>query len=280
MSRQADNELIVRLADSAAEVRAAQALRYRVFYENMGAMPTDEVRRLERDFDKFDLFCDHLLILDPSEGSPRNPRVVGTYRLLRGSQAELAGSFYSASEFDLSPLTGYPGEHLELGRSCVDPAYRNRAAMQLLWKGIADYVRSYDIGLMFGCASFPGTDLYAMEQALSYLACHRLAASEWRPRARPNRYVPMNRLTADRIDLPMALRQFPPLIKGYLRLGAVVGDGAVIDGAFNTVDVCLLVETRSLPDRYMQHFKPTTEAKEAADLAAAETAVEHEDRAA
>ncbi len=280
MPRHAESELIVRLADSSAEVRAAQALRYRVFYENMGAMPSDEVRRMERDFDKFDLFCDHLLILDPSLGLPRRPKVVGTYRLLRGTQAELAGSFYSDAEFDLSPLGGYPGEHLELGRSCVDPNYRNRAAMQLLWKGIADYVRSYDISLMFGCASFPGTDLHAMEQALSYLACHRLAAESWRPRARPNRHVAMDRLAADRIDLPSALRQFPPLIKGYLRLGAVVGDGAVIDGAFNTVDVCLLVETRGLPERYMQHFKPMDAKVGAEPTTPSDSGIEHEDRAA
>lgn len=246
-------DLIVRLADSEREVDAAQALRYRVFYENMGALPSDQARKLARDFDAFDPICDHLLIIDRTAGAAA-PKVVGTYRLLRASRAISSLGFYSDSEFDLSPLRTYPGEHLELGRSCVDPDYRSRFVLQLLWKGISDYLIANDITLMFGCASFPGTNLKDMAQALSFLAHHHLASDAWRPRARPDRHVKMNLLPPDHIDPRRALREIPPLIKGYLRIGGVVGDGAVIDPEFNTVDVCLLVESHLVPGRYVRHY--------------------------
>jgi putative hemolysin len=252
-----DGNLIVRVADSEREVSAAQALRYRVFYENMGATPSAEVRKLERDFDAFDPICDHLLILDRSAGAA-NPRVVGTYRLMRASRATAALGFYTDSEFDLSALRTYPGEHLELGRSCVDPDYRSRSVLQLLWKGISDYLVAHDITLMFGCASFPGTKLDEMAHALSFLAHHHTASEEWRPTARPDRHVKMKLLPADAIDPRRALREIPPLIKGYLRIGGVVGEGAVIDPEFNTVDVCLLVESHLVPGRYVRHYTGAT----------------------
>jgi putative hemolysin len=248
-----DSALIVRLADSEREVDAAQALRYRVFYENMGAQPSAEARNLERDFDVFDPICDHLLIIDRAAGAGAL-KVVGTYRLMRAGRAQAALGFYSDAEFDLSRLHNYPGEHLELGRSCVDPDYRSRSVLQLLWKGISDYLIANDITLMFGCASFPGTRLDEMTHALSMLHHNHLASDAWRPIARANRYVPMNLLTPDRIDTRRALREIPPLIKGYLRIGGVIGDGAVIDPEFNTVDVCLLVESHLVPGRYVRHY--------------------------
>src|SRR5271154_7451508 len=148
--------LEVRLAESAAEVDASQALRYRVFYEEMGAEPTPEMARRERDFDRFDEVADHLLVLDHTRG--RGPEaVVGTYRLIRRSAAARAGRFYSAAEYDIATMIAYPGEILELGRSCVDVMARGRPAMQLLWRGIAAYVFHHQIDVMFGCASLPGT---------------------------------------------------------------------------------------------------------------------------
>ena len=249
-------ELIVRLADSERELAAAQELRYRIFYTNMGAKPTAEMRRLERDFDEFDPFCDHLLIIDRAQGRGA-PKVVGTYRLLRSTRAEAAGGYYTAGEFDLSALDRYPGEHLELGRSCVDPDYRQGSVLQLLWKGIADYLVAHEISLMFGCASFPGTNLAEMSQALSYLDAHHAAFPEWRPRAHADRYVSMARLPKDAIDLRAAMREIPPLIKGYLRVGGVIGDGAVIDPEFNTVDVCLIVESQLVPAKYVRHYTAT-----------------------
>ena len=245
--------LQVRLADSGADIDAAQALRYRIFYENPGARPELETARRRRDFDRFDEGCDHLLVLDHSRGrGPEN--VVGTYRLIRREAAARLGGFYSAAEYDIAPLVAYRGEILELGRSCVDAAYRQRPAMQLLWSGIAAYVFYYGIALMFGCASLPGTDPEALATPLSYLHHHHLAPPALRARALAGRYVEMCRLPPGAFDAPRALAALPPLVKGYLRLGGVVGDGAVIDPEFNTTDVCVVVETDLVSERYSRHY--------------------------
>lgn len=254
MTQDVAANLTVRLAETAEDVRAAQALRYRVFYENMGAAPSEEMARRKLDFDRFDDFCDHLLVV--SQTAPEAPpEIVGTYRLLRRSRAVETSGFYSAAEFDLDPLKKFPGEVLELGRSCVDPAFRDRAVLQLLWKGISDYLMDNRITLMFGCASFPGLDLDQMAGALSYLHYYHSAPADWRPRALDERYVKMDRMPKEQVDMRQALREMPPLIKGYLRLGGVIGDGAVIDDVFNTVDVCLLVETENVPKRYAKHYQ-------------------------
>ena len=147
----------VRLAETAAEIDAAQALRYRVFYDEMKARPSPEMAATRRDFDKFDRVCDHLLVLDRRRGEGPEG-IVGTYRLIRRSAAARAGRFYSAAEYDIGPLIDYPGEILELGRSCIEKDARNTATMQMLWRGIALYIYHFDIKVMFGCPSFPGTD--------------------------------------------------------------------------------------------------------------------------
>ncbi len=180
--------------------------------------------------------------------------VVGTYRLIRREAAARLGGFYSAAEYDIAPLVAYPGEILELGRSCVDAAYRQRPAMQLLWSGIAAYVFHYDIALMFGCASLPGTDPETLAAPLSYLHHHHLAPPALRPRALAQRYVDMRRLPAGALDPARALVDLPPLIKGYLRLGGFVGDGAVIDDEFNTTDVCIVVKTDLVSEKYSRHY--------------------------
>jgi putative hemolysin len=243
----------VRLAESAADIEAAQALRYRIFYERMGARPLPEMAGCRRDADRFDRDCDHLLVLDRSrrEGPER---IVGTYRLIRRPAAQRLGGFYSAGEYDITPLVSCAGEVLELGRSCVDAAYRTRAAMQLLWSGIAAYVFHYDIALMFGCASLPGTDTEALAAPLSYLYYHHLAPTGLRPRALAHRYIEMRRLAPDTFDPRRARAALPPLIKGYLRLGGFVGDGAVIDDQFNTTDVCIVVKTDLVSEKYSRHY--------------------------
>jgi putative hemolysin len=242
----------VRLAETAADIEAAQALRYRVFYEGMGAQPLPEMAHRRRDIDRFDEVCDHLLVLDHSRGAA--DAVVGTYRLIRRSVALRLGGFYSEGEYDIAPLLAYPGEILELGRSCVDPVYRPRPVLQLLWSGIAAYVFHYAIALMFGCASLPGTDPEVLALSLSYLHHHRLAPPGLRPRALASRYVGMSRYPAAAIDPARALAALPPLIKGYLRLGSFVGDGAVVDAQFNTTDVCIVVKTDLVTEKYSRHY--------------------------
>ncbi|HEX9810271.1 MAG TPA: GNAT family N-acyltransferase [Alphaproteobacteria bacterium] len=246
--------LEVRLARSEAEILASQRLRYRVFYREMAARPSAEMARLDRDFDRFDPHCDHLLVFDHSRGDDPELSVVGTYRLIRRPVAARLGGFYTASEFDISKVLALPGEVLELGRSCVDRAHRTRPTMQLLWRGIAVYVFHYRIELMFGCASLAGTDVDAVAGPLSYLHHAHLAPDAFRPRALAARYVDMNRLPADAVDPRRALAALPPLIKGYLRLGGFVGDGAVIDEQFNTIDVCILVKTDLVTDKYYRHY--------------------------
>jgi L-ornithine Nalpha-acyltransferase len=245
--------LQVRLAESEADIDAAQALRYRIFYETLGARTAVEATRRRRDFDRFDERCDHLLVLDHSRGTGVET-IVGTYRLIRRVAAERLGGFYSAGEFDIAPLIACTGEILELGRSCVDSAYRQRPTMQLLWSGIASYVFHYDIAIMFGCASLPGTDPAALAVPLSYLHHHHLAPPGLRARALAHRYVEMNRLPVGAFDPARALTDLPPLIKGYLRLGGFVGDGAVVDADFNTVDVCVVVKTDLVTEKYSRHY--------------------------
>ncbi len=244
----------VRLAISAAEIAASQALRFRVFYDEMGAVPDAETARNGRDADAYDGVADHLLVLDHRMGDGARA-VVGTYRLIRAPAAAKVGRFYSADEYDIAPILRFRGEILELGRSCVDPAHRNRNVMQLLWRGIAAYVHLHRIDLMFGCASLPGTDPDALATDLTYLQAHHLAPADIRPRALPGRYVAMNRLDPASIDPRRALANLPPLIKGYLRLGGFVGDGAVIDRQFNTTDVAVVVKTDLVTEKYVKHYE-------------------------
>ncbi|WP_193366687.1 GNAT family N-acetyltransferase [Pelagibius marinus] len=246
--------LRIRLAEGAAEIRAAQALRYRVFYESMAAKPTEEMAAARRDFDSFDDYCDHLLVFDEERGSGPDA-VVGTYRVMRREGAARRGQFYSKDEYDIDKLTAYPGEILELGRSCVDATYRSGATMQLLWRGIAEYVFYYDISIMFGCASLPGTDPEELRMPLAYLYHHHLAPPALRARALPERYVAMDLLPPEQVNVAEARQALPPLIKGYLRLGGFVGDGAVVDPDFGTTDVCVVVKTEMVTRRYLRHYK-------------------------
>jgi putative hemolysin len=251
--------LEVRLAETEDEVEQAQRLRYRVFYEEMSATPSREMRALRRDFDRFDPACDHLLVVDRAiHDENGQPAVVGTYRLMRDEDAGRVGGFYSAGEYDLTPmLKGLPPgtRHLELGRSCILKDYRTKpGTMQLLWRGVMAYVARFDIDLMFGCASLAGTDPDALAMPLSYLHHFRSLPPELRVRALPARYVDMNRMAKDSIDQKEALRALPPLIKGYVRAGALMGDGAVIDKQFGTTDVFIYLPIATMDRRYRSRF--------------------------
>lgn len=244
--------LEVRLAQTLAEIEAAQRLRYDIFYREMGAKPTEAMEAELRDFDEYDTVCDHLLVID--HNLPEDNSVVGTYRLIRREMAARRGSFYSASEFDISPLMNYPGEILELGRACVAPTYRGRA-ITLLFRGISAYAARYKIEVMFGCASLPGTDPSALALPLSYLYYYCLAPPALRAVAVPERYIEMKRLPSYKIDPTTALFEVPPLLKAYLRFGGFIGDGAVIDEQFGTTDVCIIVKTDMITDKYAKHYQ-------------------------
>jgi len=244
----------LRLAETAAEIEAAQALRYQVFYAEMGAHADAATAAARRDADAFDAVADHLLVLDHDLGDGPEA-VVGTYRLIRRPGAAKLGRFYSEGEYDVSMLIAHPGEVMELGRSCVAPGYRTRGTLQLLWRGIAACVFRWRIDLMFGCASLPGTDLDALAPQLSYLHANHLAPPALRPRALPAQHVPMNRVALGAAETRAALNDLPPLVKGYLRLGGFVGDGAVLDPQFNTTDVCIVVKTDQVTEKYAKHYE-------------------------
>jgi L-ornithine Nalpha-acyltransferase len=248
------SNLGVRLAVHQDELDAVQALRYRVFYEEMGARADAVTAASQRDRDEYDAIADHLLVVDHNLGEgPAS--VVGTYRLIREEAAAKHGRFYSESEYDISALKNFTGRKLELGRSCTAAAYRGRAVMQLLWRGIAAYVFHYGVDLMFGCASLAGINPDALSDELTYLATHHMAPPAIRPRALPSRYVEMRRTDPASLNPKQALLRLPPLIKGYLRLGGFVGEGAVIDEQFNTTDISIVVQTDLVTDKYYRHYE-------------------------
>lgn len=249
--------LEVRLAQTPRELRKAQSLRYKVFYGEMAAVANAKTRLFRRDEDRFDRICDHLLVFDhDSLNHRKKPRIVGTYRLLRQDVAESHGGFYTADEYDIAPLLARHShlKFLELGRSCVLPDYRTSRTVELLWHGIWSYVRAHHLDVMFGCASFAGTDPKDNATALSFLHHHAAATPEWTVKALPGRYTDMNCLTRDEVSARTAVRNLPPLVKGYLRLGAKIGDGAVIDHQFGTTDVLIVLPVSEIDERYIRHF--------------------------
>lgn len=246
--------LTLRLAENEADVHAAQRLRYRIFCEEMGGVANLAVQQQKRDFDQFDDVCYHLLVIDNNRVG--DARVVGTYRLLTRSNMKKIGSFYTETEYDISPLKNYDGEIMELGRSCVEQQYRTRPVIQLLWQGIGSFIAATDVKLMFGCASFHGVNAREHHHALSYLYHFHLAPKEIRPTALPTHYVDMNFMKKEDIVPRAAINALPPLIKGYLRLNGVVGDGAVLDYAYNTCDVSIVVQTDLLKASYAERYMP------------------------
>ena len=251
--------LEVRLAETASEVRQAQKLRYRVFYQEGSALANRARLFARRDVDAYDAICDHLLVLDHASrerGALGRPAVVGTYRLLRQPLANEYGGFYTAGEFAIGDLLARHGhlQFLELGRSCVLAPYRNKRTVELLWHGIHAYVLQNRCDVMIGCASLEGTDPGHLALPLSFLHHYARAPEPWFARALPERHVEMNRLSKEAIDPKEALRALPPLLKGYLRLGAYIGEGAVIDHEFGTTDVLVVLPLAVIQKRYFEHF--------------------------
>jgi L-ornithine Nalpha-acyltransferase len=251
--------LELRLAETKKEIRKAQRLRYKVFYEEGGAIPDRTASLIRRDVCPFDPFCDHLLVVDHAAlnrfGRAR-PKVVGTYRLLRQEVAEKRSGFYSAQEFDIAPLLArHKGKKfLELGRSCVLAPYRSKRTLELLWRGIGLYIDHHRIDAMFGCASFDGVDPAAHARALSFLAHHAGSGPDWRAGALPTRRADVALVAREDIDMRRTLAGLPPLVKGYLRCGAKFGDGAVVDRQFNTTDVFVVMPVADIDPRILGRF--------------------------
>ncbi|GLK80175.1 GNAT family N-acetyltransferase [Methylopila turkensis] len=283
-------QLELKLADRPKDVKRAQRLRYEVFYKEMSAVADPLARLARRDMDAYDTVCDHLLVLDhsakrspaaalfaglqgfdlrgldrtrlveaaepPAPAKPNKPRVVGTYRLLRQETADRAFGFYTAGEFGIDELIArHPTRSfLELGRSCVLKPFRDKRTVELLWHGIWRYVVAHDVDVMIGCASLEGADPERLALPLSYLHHFHAAPPEWRASALADRRSPMDLTPKEAIDPRAALRALPPLIKGYLRLGAYVGDGAVVDRQFGTTDVLIVLPRSVINPRYVAYY--------------------------
>ncbi len=244
----------LRLAGDDRDLRAAQRLRYPVLGEELGSDGplVDHDARLERD--DFDPHFDHLLLIDTRRDPASLDDVVGVYRLLPGDRAAALGRFYSESEYDLTRLIATGRKLLELGRSCVHRDYRGGTGMFHLWNALADYVQSRGIEIMFGAASFHGTDAERLRMPLAYLHHHYLAPPDLRVRARPAHFQAMDLVAEADIDRRAAMAATPALIKAYLRLGGFVGEGAWIDHDFNTIDVCLLMDTARMSSRHRDFY--------------------------
>ncbi len=232
----------VKLAETKEELVAAQRLRYRVFVEELGSDGplVDHARQLERD--DFDPYFDHLILTCDS----RPDEVVGVYRLLRDDQARSAGQFYSEQEYDLGVLKSSGRRMMELGRSCLDPAVRGGMGMYHLWSALSRYIFENNIEILFGVASFHGTNIEELAQPLSLLHHRHLAPADLRVRARADHFQDMNLIAPEALDRRAAMVQVPSLIKAYLKLGGYVGEGAYIDVGFNTTDICLVMDTKRL----------------------------------
>lgn len=239
-----------RLATTEADLLAAQRLRYRVFIEELGGDGplVDHVGRFERD--DFDGVNDHLILVDTRRDPVELDHVVGVYRLLRSDQAESFGRFYCDAEYHLAPLRRSGRRLLELGRSCVDSDLRGGTAMFMLWNALAEYVLEHGIEVLFGVASFHGTDIEALRMPLAWLHHRHLAPEALRVRALAAHYQSMDLVPPAALDQREAMLAMPALIKAYLRLGGFVGEGAFIDREFNTTDVCLLMDTDAMSARH------------------------------
>lgn len=236
----------LKLASTAEDIRAAQHLRYQVFVQELGGQGAlvDHDAQLERD--EYDPHFDHLMLLDTSRGTTVREQIIGVYRLLRDDMMTKFGRYYTEGEYDLTVLKQSGRKLMELGRSCLHKDYRGGAAMYLLWNGLADYVHEHGVEILFGTASFHGTDIDTLKESLSMLHHRHLAPEELRVRAVEEHYQSMNLCAEADINRVKAMRDVPALIKGYLRLGGYIGDGAFVDHDFNTTDVCLVMDTEKL----------------------------------
>ncbi len=246
---------VIKLADTKSELKKAQALRYSVFYIEKEAKPTFPKKMMRLDYDKIDKFADHLIVIDKKRKGIKN-KIVGTYRLIRGDIASHFGGFYTSSEFDLSKILNLynNAQILELGRSCVHKNYRNGVTMKLLWGAIAEYIRLYDINILLGCASFPGIDVQKFSKELSYLKSNFSLPDEMSVQSLESINYPIDNKNKIRESDLRTFAKLPPLIKGYLRVGGRISDSIFVDYEFNTIDLCVVVQTENIDTKYKKKF--------------------------
>jgi putative hemolysin len=239
--------LVVKLAEYPEELRQAMRLRYESFIEEHGNRHAGNDQRMETD--SFDAWCDHLIVTDESTG-----QVVGTYRLLPGERAIARGGFYSETLFDLTHFVPPKHSTLELGRSCIHPLYRNGRVVQLLWEGIADYVKRYDYLYLIGCASLRVTDSSKRNLIHSLLNKYDFLTERYGVQPLPHRRIADLRIVETGEGVKELFRLLPPLVKGYLWVGAELAAEPVYDPHLTSVDYFVVLEKEKITEKYRRHF--------------------------
>jgi putative hemolysin len=234
----------VRFAIDDAEVAAAQALRYRVFYDEKQGNPSAEMIVVKRDIDEWDAAGFHVIVIDTA--ADMQPAIVGTLRLFFNECLKPGQHFYTERTFSLSKLHTFYGKSLELSRFCVDPNGRGGVILMLIWKYAMSFLQDNDIDVMFGCASFTGVNIDTHLPILNYLYDHHLAPKFLRPEPKVDNYIDLNTISKFDAMTADAKKAIPTLLRGYLKLGAKISDAAIIDHVFNTVYVAIYVETKNM----------------------------------
>ncbi len=253
--------LEVRLTKNERDIRAAQSLRYKIFVDEIGAKLSPSAMALELDFDTYDKYCEHFILLDTNIVGGTSEQIIGTYRILRQQVANRHNGFYSQNEFDIAELTKRHSDKkfVELGRSCVLKEYRTRRSVELLWQGIWAYAGQNQVDVMFGCASFFGAVPAAHAHALSFLYHFAKTSDEWSVGANQAIAHEMDLMPKEATVAKQVFGALPPLIKGYLRLGASFAPEAVIDQDFNTTDVLVMLPVSQISARYIKHYRPNAD---------------------
>ena len=240
----------VKIAETNFEIKKAQHLRYKIFFKDKKAKNKPISNLFKRDFDFYDKVSDHIIIIDNNRNN--NDNVVGTYRLLRGNFAKIYKGFYTEQEFDISNLKKHfsNSNMLELGRSCVHTDYRSGIILKLLWQGISNYINNYKIKILFGCASFQGTDPKKFINEFNLLRKNFCLSDEFNVKSLQKNYFHFQILQNEK----MVFKNLPPLIKGYLRAGGMMSKDYFIDKKFNTIDFCVVVLIDQIVNRYKNKF--------------------------
>lgn len=241
-------EFEVKITRQQSEVEEAQRLRFEVFNLEM-KKGLESSYRAGLDMDEFDQYCDHLIVRDL-----RTRRIVGTYRLLLGSEVRGRCGFYAEEEFDLENVKKLGGELLELGRSCAHKDYRDKALVNFMWQAIADYVRAHQVRYLFGCASLYTVEPRAVSEYYSFLKSRYYAPVEFRVQPKPRHaFSELAEEARTRNDQTLFLR-LPSLIKGYLRIGALLCGPPALDPEFGTTDLFLILDITKMDSEYLQRF--------------------------
>ena len=249
-AEKASRQLKVRLAQNQFEIEKTLSLRYDIFnLEMQQGLPESHATRKDRD--KYDLYCDHLIVVDEA----RDGMIVGTYRVLRSSVARKHEGFYSEGEFSLRGIYDLKDEVVEIGRSCVHPDYRDGSVISNLWIGLGMYLRDFNARYLCGCGSVHSHDVDSANRIYAYLREKNYLVDPGFE-AIPHPEFRMDGFRTDLAldDLKATGKSMPPLIKGYMRAGARITGEPAYDSVFGTTDFFIIFDASEVDERYGRHY--------------------------